>query len=531
MLTFDEKSLVVGTADGQMYILQMKSPSLITSNLEIRWQMSQHLEQVQFIHLSTHLEKESQLVDLQHQIASINLASTLVTQTAQYRMQKQAEVLESEQAERMAQLQLESQMKRDRVLHEVDSLEARNERLTQDYEAELQRELQEHENKLNWEINELEKLEKHNRNCQQEAEEWFEQRLEQFRAAFKGLRFQSKVKIEAIQLKFKNLFQDTQVFGATFLERIEQQESQNYMEVEDQIFNMRTEILQIKQVNADIQRSLDRLRLDNEGLKARDAELSASYDAFIKSYEDMVAQNLRTKNHYAVQEQELQQRGGAILVKNEQCQDVDDESHALENLRYLMDQQYHQLQFQKSELVAQLEDGESNLKKMFHELIGQCHSNDKKFLKLQELKMQRSAVRATSAQVALQKQEVAVHYKSIKYQLSLLINSSQVLSPELLKKALQPPLTLQKSTQQLNEELQEHALKIVSGLNLLTEDTMDLKRKKFLTLEQGREENSKVIDECTVLRAQVERYRKFIKNIRKLVEEEKRKRNKAAAHV
>lgn len=211
------------------------------------------------------------------------------------------------------------------------------------------------------------------------------------------------MKIEAIQLKFKNLFQDTQVFGATFLERIEQQESQNFREVEDQIFNMRTEILQIKQVNADIQRSLDKLRLDNEGLKARDAELSASYDAFIRSYEDMVAQNLRTKNHYAVQEQELQQRGGAILVKNEQCQDVDDESHALENLRYLMDQQYHQLQFQKSELVTQLEDGESNLSKMFHELIGQCHSNDKKFLQLQELKMQRSAMRTTCAQVVLQK--------------------------------------------------------------------------------------------------------------------------------
>ena len=80
---------------------------------------------------------------------------------------------------------------------------------------------------------------------------------------------------------------------------------------------------------------------------------------------------------------------------------MDDESHALENLRYLMDQQYHQLQFQKSELVAQLEDGESNLSKMFHELIGQCHSNDKKFLQLQELKMQRSAMRTTCAQVAL----------------------------------------------------------------------------------------------------------------------------------
>ena len=81
-------------------------------------------------------------------------------------------------------------------------------------------------------------------------------------------------------------------------------------------------------------------------------------------------------------EHQLLERLQVFDSKEETCKSAKDEQINLENFRYMLDQKIKSLQTEKTELLDKINNKETNLKKMFNELIKESGENEKKFQSL-----------------------------------------------------------------------------------------------------------------------------------------------------
>ncbi|KRX00640.1 WD40-repeat-containing domain [Pseudocohnilembus persalinus] len=410
---------------------------------------------------------------------------------------------------------------------------------------------QQHKEKIEYEEQRNKDLELEIEDIKSGHKDRLQKLLDDHQEQLKKLKLQFYDKCQSVQVKYSNVIDSAKVFGNTFIKSLEKEEAEQEKEIEFKIKELKDEIAKVHKVNEDLRKKNEQYENEYTQLKKEDDSMQKEFDELFKKHNEIRLENLKNDEHILKSQHQLLERLQVIDSKEETCKSAKDEQINLENFRYMLDQKIKSLQSEKQNLLEKINSKEVNLKSMFNELIKESNQNETKYQKLKKLNAEIKVL-----ENSIKKSEVEIYFNTNKLttfqnKLANIMKSNE--SVTVIAKRLNDMLEMkdtdeeekyrqkkvisnddiqeiikmkQEKPNEVNDELFKQGEWLKKKLHLIKETSGKLKVIRDDNINTILNQNTKLIEECNLLRGENERYRKEMKKIEKLLAEAIRKRTK-----
>ncbi|EAR86922.2 WD domain, G-beta repeat protein (macronuclear) [Tetrahymena thermophila SB210] len=564
VLSYDNQYLFTGDEDGQVFMLKIadvfengelidfKKNSATNSKNEDKLRIEQTSNDLFLAKISKIMEKNELKKKLQFEVVKLEQTKKIETQKLDNMYKQKMDAINKD-----FQITMESDMKmKDTFVSksndEYNKLYEQFVTEQKKYKQDIEQLEQLHKQKIEYENQRNKDLEDEIEKIKQKHKDDLQNLLNQHKEDLKKLKMNFYEKCQKIQVKYSNVVDNTKNFGNAFITRLENQDVEYEKEIDEKIKELKEEISKIKRVNEDLEKKNQDLIKQYEKLKREDEDLQKKIDEQLKRHNEIRMENLKNDQDILKMQHQLLERLQVIDSKEETCKQAKDEQINLENFRYMLNQKKKSLQNEKGNLLDKITNKEKNLKNMFNELIKESNQNEQKYQDLKklnaEIKVLENSIKKceveiffntnklTSFQNQLQtimksQESVTVVGKKLYDMLEKSKNneefnkysSKKVISNEDIKEIIKMK---QEKPNEVNDELLRQGRWMTKKLHLIKITSDKLKQIRGDNINTILNQNTKLIEECNLLRGENERYRKEMKKIEKLLAEAIRKRQK-----
>ncbi|CAK83220.1 unnamed protein product (macronuclear) [Paramecium tetraurelia] len=414
------------------------------------------------------------------------------------------------------------------------------------YENEINKLKQQHIEKIEYEESRNQEIEDEIQKVQEQHKNDLQSLLEQHKQELKQMKLQFYEKCRKVQVKYSSVVDNAKNYGTAFIQRLEKEEAEYEKEIDEQIKDLENQIAKVIQDNEKLEKENRELASQFEQLKKDDDDLQIQFNELFDEHNKIRLENLKNDDDILKMQHQLLERLQVIDSKEETCKAAKDEQINLENFRYMLDQKIKSLQNDKQLLLDKITDKEYKLRVMFKELIDESNKNEMKYQQLVQLRGQldviETQIKKTEIQIFLNANKLK-NYEStllsimksndppslIAQKLRQIINDKGEENEEIEQLSQKKSISnkdikdiiklKQDKPNELNEELLRQGQWMTKKLYLIKVTSDKLKKIRDDNINTIFNQNTKLIEECNMLRSENDRYSKKIKHVEKLVKD------------